>query len=75
MPPPWGPRTTSGTVGLPPSMKRNLAAWLTSMSMVSATKSKIWISTTGRIPAMAAPTPQPTKVASEIGVSRTRSGP
>ena len=43
--------------------------------MVSAMKSKIWISTTGRMPAIAAPTPQPTKVASEIGVSRTRSSP
>src|SRR5206468_906316 len=32
-------------------------------------------STTGRRPAMAAPTPAPTKVASEIGVSRTRSSP
>ena len=68
-PPPCGPRTTSGTVFLPPSMKRNFAAWLAIMSMVSAMKSKIWISTTGRIPAIAAPTPQPTNVASEIGVS------
>src|SRR5436309_2359043 len=75
MPPPWGPRITSGTVGRPPSMKRNFAAWLTSWSIVSATKSKIWISTTGRSPAIAAPTPAPTNVASEIGVSRTRSSP
>src|SRR2546425_279863 len=75
MPPPWGPRITSGTVGRPPSMKRNFAAWLTSWSIVSATKSKIWISTTGLSPAIAAPTPAPTNVASEIGVSRTRSSP
>ena len=32
-------------------------------------------STTGRRPATAAPTPAPTKAASDIGVSRTRSGP
>ena len=56
-------------------MKRNFAAWFAIMSMVSAMKSKIWTSTTGRIPAMAAPTPQPTNAASEIGVSRTRASP
>ena len=33
------------------------------------------ISTTGRSPSIAAPTPAPTKPSSEIGVSRTRSGP
>ena len=38
-------------------------------------KSQIWISTTGRMPATAAPTPAPTKVASEMGVSRTRCSP
>ena len=32
-------------------------------------------STTGRLPVIASPTPMPTKPASEIGVSRTRSGP
>ena len=32
------------------------------------------ISTTGRSPSIAAPTPAPTKPSSEIGVSRTRSG-
>ena len=56
-------------------MKRNFAAWLTSMSIISVTKSKIWTSTIGRMPAIAAPTPAPQKVASEIGVSRTRSAP
>ncbi len=38
-------------------------------------KSQIWISTIGRIPATAAPTPIPTNDGSEIGVSRTRSSP
>ena len=33
------------------------------------------ISTTGRIPCIAAPTPAPTMAVSEIGVLRTRSGP
>ena len=33
------------------------------------------ISTTGRIPAIAAPMPAPTIAISEIGVLRTRSGP
>ena len=56
-------------------MYRNFAAWFTIWSIVIATKSKIWISTTGRRPAIAAPTPAPRKVASEIGVSRTRSSP
>ena len=35
----------------------------------------VMISTTGRRPIIAAPTPAPTKPASEIGVSRTRLGP
>ena len=43
--------------------------------MVKATKSNICISTTGLMPAIAAPTPHPTNVASEIGVSRTRLAP
>ena len=33
------------------------------------------ISATGRFPTMASPTPMPTKPASEMGVSSTRSGP
>ena len=36
-------------------------------------KSRYMTSTTGRMPAMAAPTPRPTMAVSEIGVSRTRS--
>jgi hypothetical protein len=38
-------------------------------------KFSVMISTTGRWPAIAAPTAAPTKPSSEIGVSRTRSSP
>src|SRR5258705_7560334 len=43
--------------------------------MVRVMKSPNMMSTTGRIPVMAAPTASPVKPASEIGVSRTRSLP
>src|SRR5579863_3711546 len=43
--------------------------------MISPAKSPNMISTTGRRPVMAAPTPIPVNPASEMGVSRTRSGP
>src|SRR3984893_18102349 len=43
--------------------------------MVSVMKSPNMISTTGRSPIIAAPTPTPVKPASEIGVSTTRSEP
>src|SRR5947209_460099 len=43
--------------------------------MVSVRKSPNMISTTGRRPVIAAPTPIPVKPASEIGVSSTRSRP
>src|SRR6516164_5450568 len=43
--------------------------------MVSVMKSPNMMSTTGRMPVMAAPTARPVKPASEIGVSRTRSFP
>src|SRR5690348_3040943 len=43
--------------------------------MVRVMKSPNMMSTTGRRPVMAAPTATPVKPASEIGVSRTRSGP
>src|SRR5215472_1230401 len=43
--------------------------------MVSVRKSPNMISTTGRKPVIAAPTPMPVKPASEIGVSSTRSAP
>src|SRR3972149_6367705 len=44
-------------------------------ALVSGVKSTYMISATGRSPAMAAPTAAPPIVASEIGVSRTRSSP
>src|SRR5690349_24617566 len=43
--------------------------------MMSPLKSPNMISTTGRIPVIAAPTASPVKPGSEIGVSRTRSLP
>src|SRR5579872_1216482 len=43
--------------------------------MVNVRKSPNMMSTTGRNPVMAAPTPTPVNPASEIGVSSTRSGP
>ena len=56
-------------------MYRCLAAWLTSCSIASVVKSSYMISTTGRMPCIAAPIPAPTIAISEIGVFRTRSGP
>ena len=50
-------------------MKANLAAWLTIWSMASMAKSTNMISTTGRSPTRAAPTPMPVNAASAIGVS------
>ena len=73
MPP--GMRATSGTRPWPPNMKRFLAAWFTSSSMPHSAKSTTRISTTGRRPASAMPTPAPMIAASEIGVSITRSAP
>src|SRR5215204_5813398 len=68
-------RTVSGTVSWPPDMKRCFAAWLTICSVESVRKSSYMISTTGRMPCIAAPMPAPTIAISEIGVLRTRSGP
>ncbi len=66
-------RTVSAICAAPPVMKGSLAAWLSSWSRHTPTKSRYISSTTGRIPAMAAPTPRPMIAVSEIGVSRTRS--
>src|SRR3954452_25438104 len=68
-------RTVSGTVSWPPDTYRCFAAWLTICSSESVRKSSYMISTTGRIPAIAAPMPAPTIAISEIGVLRTRSAP
>ncbi len=66
-------RTVSAISAAPPVMNGSLAAWLSSWSKQTPTKSRYISSTTGRIPAMAAPTPSPMTAVSEIGVSRTRS--
>src|SRR5690349_11262056 len=68
-------RTTRGTFSWPPDMYRCFAAWLTICSIASVMKSSYMISTTGRMPCIAAPIPAPTIAISEIGVLRTRSGP
>ena len=72
---PIGWRATIGTRVWPPNMKRALAAWLTSSSTAQSAKSEKRISTTGRVPIIAAPTAAPMMQASEIGVSTMRSGP
>ena len=54
-------------------MNGSFAAWLSSWSRQTPRKSRYISSTTGRMPAIAAPTPRPTIALSEIGVSRTRS--
>ena len=66
-------RTVSAICAAPPVMNGILAAWLSSWSRQTPTKSRYISSTTGRMPAIAAPTPTPMIAVSEIGVSRTRS--
>ena len=75
LPAPLGVRITSGQRTSPPNMAPILAAWLITWSMAMSRKLIVMISTTGRSPSIAAPTPAPTKPSSEIGVSRTRSSP
>ena len=74
-PAPWGMRMTSGTFTWAPNMYRIDAALLITWSSASSEKLMVISSTTGRSPAMAAPTPRPTIEFSEIGVSRTRFSP
>src|SRR5215472_8705984 len=68
-------RRTMGTLNWPLLIYRSLAPRLTIWSIASSTKSENMISTTGRIPCVAAPTAHPTSAFSEIGESRIRSGP
>jgi hypothetical protein len=68
-----GQANTIGTLALPPNMKRIFAAWLTICSIASVTKSENWISSTGRMPVIAAPTAAPASPNSLMGVSITRS--
>lgn len=66
---------TRGMGNWPPDMKGILAAPLMIESAANSAKLIVMISTTGRIPTRAAPTPSPVKLFSEIGVSRTRISP
>ena len=66
-------RTVRAIWAAPPVMNGSFAAWLRSWSRQTPTKSRYMSSTTGRMPAMAAPTPRPMMAVSEMGVSRTRS--
>ncbi len=56
-------------------MKRALATWFTSSSVAQRAKSAKRISTTGRVPAMAAPKAAPMIAASDMGASLTRAAP
>ena len=75
LPAPFGVRITSGQRTSPPNIAPIFAAWLMTWSIATSRKLSVMISTTGRSPSIAAPTPAPTKPSSEIGVSRTRSAP
>ena len=75
-----GPRRpASGSPSAPSPGRRTCSgstrAWLTIWSIASSEKLTVISSTTGRSPSIAAPTPMPTMVFSEIGVSRTRFSP
>ena len=53
-------RTVSAICAAPPVMNGSFAAWLSSWSRQTPRKSRYISSTTGRMPAIAAPTPRPT---------------
>ena len=72
---PFGPRNTIGIGIWPPDSYRIFAAELTIWSSARTAKFHVMNSTTGRRPAMAAPTPIPAKPSSAMGVSTTRVGP
>ena len=63
-----------GMCACPPSIRGSFAAWFTIWSKAGNMRDATWNSTTGRIPARAAPFANPVKAASEIGMSSTRSG-
>ena len=60
-------RTVSAICAAPPVMNGILAAWFSSWSKQTPRKSRYISSTTGRMPAIAAPTPSPMIAVSEIG--------
>ena len=66
---------TRGTPTWPPDMCRSVAALFRIWSSARRLKLTVMISTMGRIPAIAAPIPAPTKADSDSGVSRMRLGP
>ena len=74
-PAPTAERTTSGTLACSFDTYQNFADWFTRLSIGSAMKSPNMISITGRSPVTAAPNAAPAIASSEIGVSKTRSGP
>ena len=73
--PPPGILITSGSANWPLLMNRSFAPRFTIWSSASRTKSENMISTTGRMPSVAAPIAQPTSAFSAIGESITLSSP
>ena len=74
-PAPFAVRITSGSEICPFVMYLVLAIWFAIRSQHVARKSENMISAIGRSPVIAAPIAAPAIASSEIGVSRTRSGP
>ena len=74
-PPPPPVLIVSGIVAAPPNMYFNFAAWLTIWSKATQMKSMNMMSTIGRRPVTAEPTPRPMIACSLIGVSTTRRSP
>ncbi len=74
-PAPTTERITSGTLTCSCVRNQYFVAWLTRLSIASVRKSPNMISTTGRRPVTADPNAAPASASSEIGVSKTRSGP
>ena len=72
---PMQPLSTTGILSRPLDMNCIFAIWLTISPQASSRKSTNMKSTTGRAPAIAAPHASPVKPRSQIGVSRSRSGP
>ena len=68
-------RITTGTLMRPALIHRMRDAWLIRSPKASSAKSTNMKSTTGRAPAIAAPTHMVENPRSQIGVSRSRSGP
>ena len=74
-PPPFAVRITSGKLTWPFVMYRLFAISFATMSQHTARKSENMISAITGTPVIAAPMAAPSSACSEIGVSRTRSGP